>query len=249
MTDPQRPVYVYGVVSSAAPPLPPIEGVAAAPVQKLAHGGLAALASPIETTELGAREVRAHWRVLEHAFEQGTVLPVRFGTIMESEDAVHERLLEPNAARLSELLETMAGLIQLNLKGRYDEEVLLRALVREQPGLAQLRDRVSRTGAMADRIALGQTVEQAIGRRRATDTAIARQALDRLAVQTREDPVNHPQAFNLAFLVARDDVDAFGQGVAGVREQLGEWMDLRYVGPVPPFSFADTDLAQERAWA
>lgn len=243
-------VYVYGVTSGSAPPIPTIDGLDSAPVRALRHGGVAALVSTIDKTELRAADVRTHWRVLEHAFQHGTVLPVRFGTMMESEDEVRGRLLEPNEDRLAEVLEAMDGLIQLNVKGRYDEESLLRGILRETPALARLRDRAQRSGAMADQVGLGHQVQEEIEQRRARDIATARRALEDLAVATREEQVRHPDAFNIAFLVARDGTDSFSESVASLRGELGDWIEIRYVGPLPPFSFAETELgAGERAWA
>ena len=72
-----------------------------AEVGTVGHGGLAALVSDLEAEALtAAKEVRSHWRVLEEASAGATVLPVRFGTVMESDDAVREQLLEPNAEGL-----------------------------------------------------------------------------------------------------------------------------------------------------
>jgi hypothetical protein len=195
-------------------------------------------------------DVRAHWRVREHAFAHATVLPARFGTVMESEQEVRDRLLEPNREHLVELLATMDGLIQLNVKGRYDEDTLLRTILRESRPLARLRERANRSGALADQVALGQQVEQAIEQRRAMDATMVRGALDPLAVAARDEPVRHPDAFNIAFLVARDGVDRFGAGVSQLRGEIGEGIELSYVGPTPPFSFADAELgAEARAWA
>ena len=250
MTQLPAAVFVYGVTAASAVPIPPIDGVDSAPIGHLEHGGLAALVSPIGRTELRAADVRAHWRVLERAFEHATVLPIRFGTVMESPDEVRDRLLVPNEERLTELLKSMDGLIQLNVKGRYDEQSLLRGVLRESPGLAQLRDRVERSGTLADQVNLGRQVEHAIEQRRARDTAAVRAGLEGLAVAARDEPVRHPDAFNIAFLVARDATDEFGAGVARVRDQVGDRIDLQFVGPVPPFSFADTELgAEQGAWA
>lgn len=250
MTQPPHAVYVYGVIAATAAEIPPVDGVDAAPVRALTHSGLAALVSPVSKTELRAKDVRAHWRVLEHAFEHATVLPVRFGTLMESDDEVRARLLEPNEERISELLQAMSGLIQLNVKGRYAETSLLRGILREHPTLARLRERAERSGTMADQIALGQHVEREIERRRARDTEVVRLALDGVAVSMREEQVRHPDAFNVAFLVARDRMDDVGERVGTVRAQLEDSIEISYVGPVPPFSFAEAELAAgERAWA
>jgi hypothetical protein len=249
VTNTPQAVYVYGVAGAGAS-IPPMEGVDSSPVGTLGHAGLTALISPIGKRELRARDVRAHWRVLEHAFGHGAVLPVRFGTVMESGDAVRSRLLEPNEERLTELLQAMHGHIQLNVKGRYDEEALLRQIVREEPALARLRERVTRSGTVADQLALGQQVEQAIAQRRALDASTVRRTLEGLAAAARDEQVRHPDAFNIAFLVARDDTDTFSENVSKVREELGERIEIRYVGPLPPFSFAETELGSgEPAWA
>jgi hypothetical protein len=169
---------------------------------------------------------------------------------METDDEVRRRLLEPNQDRLAELLTTMDGLIQLNVKGRYDETTLLRQIVQGEPALARLRERSERSGALGDQIALGQQVEQAIEHRRIRDAATVRRTLDTLAVAARDEPVRHPDAFNIAFLVPRDGLDAFGEGVGHVRAALEDQMEIRYVGPAPPFSFAEADLDPgEPAWA
>jgi hypothetical protein len=251
VTEAGEAVYVYGVMASSAPSIPAVDGVGSAPVRAVRHTGLAALVSPIASTDLRARDVRAHWRVLEHAFEQTTVLPVRFGTVMTNEDEVRDRLLEPNAERLVELLDAMKGLIQLNVKGRYDEDSMLREILRASPALEQLRARAQRPGApMADQIALGQRVEREIEHQRARDTAAVRGALEALAVSTREQEVRHPEAFNLAFLVARESTDTFSAAVGSLRDELADRIEIRYVGPVPPFHFSDTQLdAGDHAWA
>jgi len=64
VTQPAHAVYVYGVTAATAAEIPPVDGVGAAPVRALTHSGLAALVSPVSRTELRAKDVRAHWRVL-----------------------------------------------------------------------------------------------------------------------------------------------------------------------------------------
>src|SRR5205085_10756604 len=115
--------------------------------------------------------------VVEQAFEQSTVLPFRLGTVLESEQAVREQVLEPNADHLAHQLRQMAGLTQLSVKGRYDEDRLLREIVRGNPAVAELRERVfagsPQTTSRSSQIELGQMVERAVGDRRAQDGALA----------------------------------------------------------------------------
>jgi hypothetical protein len=248
-------VYVYGVLPASDQARVEVGGVEGAQVRTIEHGGLAALVSSVEADSLAAaRELRAHWRVLEEASKATTVLPARFGTVMESDDAVRERLLEPNSAGLTQLLDELAGRVQLNVKGDYDEERLLSAVVREVPAVATLRERVQKlsdTAGYYDRIRLGELVAAEVARRREEDTALGLARLEPLSVATDVGQPHSPNAaFNLAFLVEGSGVDAFSEAVGRLRTELGERVTLRYVGPLPPYSFAETDLsAGTEAWA
>jgi hypothetical protein len=248
-------VYVYGVLAGADAPNVSADGVEQAHVRTVEHAGLAALVSTLEGDELAAaREVRAHWRVLEDASKSATVLPVRFGTVLEGDRAVRERLLEPNAERLTEMLDELAGRVQLNVRGDYDEDRLLREVVRTSPQVAALRDRVSGlsdTAGYYDRIRLGELVAAQVAACREQDSALAIAGLEPFAVSARaEDVSSQNAAFKLAFLVDSGEVDTFSEAVGRLREDLGERVALTYVGPLPPYSFAETDLsAGTAAWA
>lgn len=246
MPDTVTATYVYGVVPRSSKRTISAPGVQGAGVTTVEHDGLAALTSTLQSPTLDARDLRAHWRVLEAAFDEGVVLPVRFGTVVESEDAVRREVLDPNADHFSDLMKRMSGMVQLNVKGRYDEEVLLRAIVASAPEVARLRERVRGQGTAAptpDQLALGRVVEQAIARVREADRAAVREVLESLAVAVRDEEVAHPSAFSAAFLVNREAMDEFGRGVATLRAHFGDRVDLRYTGPLPPFSFAEGDPA------
>jgi hypothetical protein len=248
-------VYVYGVLSGADRAGVSVGGVEGAEVRTVEHAGLAALVSTLRADALAAAsELRAHWRVLEEASKGATVLPVRFGTVMDSDAAVRERLLEPNAEHLTELLGQLAGRVQLNVKGDYDEEGLLREVVRTSPQVGALRERVrtmSDAAGYYDRIRLGELVAAEVAGRRQQDEALALARLEPVAVAAHTEAVSsQTAAFNLAFLVESERVDEFSEAVAGLRAELGERVELRYVGPLPPYSFAEADLsAGSAAWA
>lgn len=248
-------VYVYGVLSAGDAEHVSSVGVEGSQVRYVKHAGIAALTSPVAADALAAaREVKAHWRVLEEAAARTTVLPVRFGTVMESEQAVRERLLEPNVERLERLLEELAGRVQLNVKADYDQELLLRDVVRRSPAVAGLRERLRSLPEAAgyyDRIRLGEMVAAEVAASREQDTRLALDSLEPHAVAASQEQLSSADtAFNLAFLVEREHIDAFGAAVRRLADQLENRARLRFVGPLPPYSFADADLTEESAaWA
>lgn len=245
-------VYVYGVAPDAEKDAVSVAGVKDTGVRTVSHHGLAALVSDLEDDTLtAAKEVRAHWRVLEEASAKATVLPVRFGTVMAGEDAVRSQLLEPNAERLSGLLRELAGRVQLAVKADYDNERLLREIVEGSPVIAALRARLQGLPEEAgyyDRIRMGELVSSEIEQLRRHDTSLAMGRLAPLAIDAREEALATPEAaFNLAFLVERQGVDRFSKAVRELADEVGDRLRFRYLGPLPPYSFADAELSAEGA--
>ena len=256
MTDADGAIYVYGVIAGSDRTDIESAGVGSSdtPVRRVAYDGVAALVSDIPRGPLAAaRDLRAHWRVLEEAAAETTVLPVQFGTVMESEEAVRDSLLAPNAERLEALLDALADKVQLTVKGFYDEEQLLREIVNEAPAVARMRERTQRLPEAAsyyDRIRLGELVSAEVDRRRARDAELVLGRLEPLAAAAKAEPVTGKDgAFAAAFLVPRQGIDDFSRAVKGLADELSDRIRIRYVGPLPPYSFADDEAVGAGTWA
>ena len=248
MTEVQGAIYVYGVVLASDRTAIRSGGVGGdeTQVRRISHDGIAGLVSDLPDGALSAaRDLRAHWSVLEEAAARTTVLPVRFGTVMESEEAVVADFLAPNAERLGAVLAELDGSVQLSIKGYYDEERLLREVVSETPAITRMRERVQALPEAAsyyDRIQLGELVAAEVDRRRDRDAESVLGRLEPLAEAVKaEPPGTKDAAFNTAFLVRRDRVDAFSDAVRELAGELGDRIRIRYVGPLPPYSFADDE--------
>jgi len=243
-------VHVYGIVRSRDSP-----SVGDPSVRRVAHGEIAALVADIDRDGLlAAKLLRTHWRVLEEAASTATVLPVRFGTVMADDRAVVDQYLAPLHDELVAGLAEMDGKVQLTLKGTYREEALMAGVVARSRPIARLRREVEElpeAAAYYKRIELGQLVAAEVDATRERDTQHALHQLEPLALVVRAEPQSAlSAAFNLAFLVDRDSVDAFSDAVATLRREVRDWIDLRYVGPLPPYSFTGDPAAPgAAAWA
>jgi hypothetical protein len=248
--------YVYGVMRSDAQPAIASAGVEGQPVGLVTSGGLAAIVSGAPPGEVrgSRRNLMAHTHVLQEAVAETCVLPMRFGVVMPSEDAVREELLEAFEERLGEQLEAFGRLVELDLKLLCPADDLLRAAVDERPEIRQRRARLEGRPADAtyyERIELGEMVAGAVAARREQLTAALLDRLAPLAVDTSVgEPLHDHMVASVALLVERDRVPQVDSAVETAERELPRECSFRYVGPLPPYSFTGLDSEGEaRTWA
>ena len=238
------PTYVYGIVESTAR-APKASGIGGAPLAVVAGDGAAALVSDLPDREvhMGRDEVLMHAEVLDQALAQGTVLPMRFGVVMDGSDDVRRKLLERHSEDLRSQLSELAGKVEVNVRAVYEEDVVLREAVSEEPEIARLREAVrdrSEDASYYERIRLGELVAQAMERKRERD---AQAIIDLLAPETLAVDVGVPAhervVVSASFLVARARLDAFDELLEAVaRDQFGR-IRFKLTGPRPPHSFVE----------
>jgi hypothetical protein len=182
------------------------------------------------------RDILAHQDVLQRAFGKGTVIPFRFGTVFSDEDSVISELLEPRHDDLARLLDRLDGLVELSVRAYYVEEAVLREILRDNPNVARL------TGRAAD-VALGEAVADALAAKRAAEAKAIERALLPLAEDSLiEPPRTEYELFRGAFLVRRSEIDAFDAEMNALAGERDGVVVFKYVGPLPPHSFVDSEL-------
>ncbi len=234
--------YVYGVIEPDAG-VPAGSGIDDASLGVIAGTGAAALVSevPDQAVRLGRDAMLVHAHVLERALERGTVLPMRFGVVMSGEEEVRERLLGEHAAFLQSRLAEFAGKVEIRIRAAYDEERLMRAIVREEPEIASL-NRAARgrnpDAMYYERIRLGELIASAVERRREHDGRRIIEALAEgaLAVDVGQ-PTHERVVVNASFLVARAELTRFDEIVDAMAADYDGAVRFKYTGPLPPHSF------------
>jgi hypothetical protein len=95
---------------------------------------LAALISEVDMSgPLGsADDLRTHREILDATAAEVPILPLRFGTVLASEDAVAEELLAAHHDEFSAALERLEGRAEFQVKGRYVGEAINEAVTARQ---------------------------------------------------------------------------------------------------------------------
>jgi hypothetical protein len=247
-------LYVYGVIPAAdAGRWPGAAGIgdSSAKVSTVEAGDLAALVSalPPDRTPGRREDLEAHRQVLSVATERGTAVPIRFGMVMDGEDGVRERLLVRHRAELTDLLRTLEDHVQMTVRAFYAEDALLRAVIQADEEIARRSAAIQgipEIESQAERIALGELVAAAVDARRARDEQALLERLTPFATDVRVDPPGGERmALNAHLLVRRDRRAGLDEAVRELDAALEGYLALRYIGPLPPYSFSELSLEHE----
>lgn len=241
--------YVYGIVRSDAE-LPTLRGIDVEEVSMQRYGAVAALTSPAHSGRpYGTRDdLLAHDGVLRSVVAVADVVPLRFGAVMTDADAVIEDFVAPNEPALVEALEAVRGMVQFTLRGRYQQDVVLREIVAEDPRVSRLRRAVageSPSGGYPEQIRLGETVVAALAAKRAIDSTWIAELLEPHATASSLSEPNSPDdVIDASFLVARGEHQPLEEAAEAAAQRGGDRISLRLLGPLAPYDF----VAEVQSW-
>jgi hypothetical protein len=215
-----------------------------APLRFAGAGDLAAVVSDwpqhkIQRTNdtVDPARVWQHERVVERVMAGRPVLPVRFGTILTSDERVQAVLLERQGIMNADLVH-VAGCVEMGVRVLWEPPAVAAApvIVQEsgsldfaggqKPGMRYLQQRAAEEQARRSIQVQGQALASALVKALRIQAVDARQSV----LQTER------MLLNAAFLVPKQDVAAFERRVEQLRHEHGRLAFL-CSGPWPPYHF------------
>lgn len=242
--------YVYGIVPAAVELTGDVRGVGDPParVQLVRHGDLGALVSEVDLTKgLGTpADLHAHAQVLDATAVEVPVLPLRFGTVMATKDAVAGELLAVHQEAFVATLKQFEGRAQYVVKGRYVEQAVLAQALAEIPEAARLREQIwgkDPDATRQARIRLGEIINKAITVKRAADTQALGEVLAPYSVAAVvREPTHELDAVHVALLAETSRQDELEQALSGLAADWEGGVEIRLLGPMAPYDFTPTPL-------
>ncbi|MDQ2715541.1 MAG: GvpL/GvpF family gas vesicle protein [Chloroflexota bacterium] len=193
------------------------------------------------TKEKIVKDLVTHQVVIEKVMEHSTIIPVKFGTMVETEEEV-ATFLEQGYPLLSNELRKMEGKIELDVVASADVPKILASISRQHREIRQKRAEIATKGAQVsveDKISLGQLTVQALQTQKAsyyerTLHTLQQEALDTCLHELPQDEM----ILNAAFLLDKQHEESFTQCVKSLDRTLENTVNFRVVGPLPVYSFA-----------
>jgi hypothetical protein len=233
----QKGIYVYGILPADIEVAVGIIGVGEhpGPLRDVRFDGLAALISEVDSPgRLGSPDdLRTHREILDATAAEVPVLPLPFGTVLASEDAVAD-LLRAHHDEFTAALDQLEGRAEFQVKGRYVKDAVLGEVLSQDKQAAGLQDAIQGKDPDAARNAR-------IKARREEDTRALRQAMERLCVASvAREPAHELNAIHVAFLVAVDQEPEVERVIADLAHEWEGRIDVQLLGPMAAYDFART---------
>jgi len=241
----QTGIYVYGILPADVELTSEMPGVGDPPGQvRVVHSdGLAALVSEVDVTRpLGSPEdLRVHKEVLDASATELPVLPLRFGAVLASEDAVAEELLAANHDEFDDALSELDGRAEYVVKGRYVQEAILDEVLSKNKRAARLADKIRGKNPDATRdarIQLGEMINEGVSAKREEDTRVLGNAMKGHCVASVvREPTHELDAAHVAFLVDTDKEGDMERVIENLAHDWQGWIEVRLIGPMAAYDF------------
>lgn len=228
----------------------PLRGVGGSPVYRVAHRRLSAAVSRIEPDDLvpDLPRIRAYERVVSSHHRQGTVIPMRYGCVLERDSQVME-LLDEHTCQYEALLQELEGCVELGLRVLLPQASLGAGAGGDSPGAREVSGLPPPAATPPERLGLTYlTARKAHYAHQDRWTGEYRRAADRCLAQfaglfvksKAEAPSARLPLLSLYFLVPRTGVEDFRRAFR--RLSAVEPARLLLSGPWPPYNFVTSGL-------
>ena len=186
-------MYVYAI-TAGSPCLPTYGeiGIDGGEVYPVFEGALAAVVSNVPNGKIRPerRHLAAHHAVHKCLMRERTLLPMSFGVIADSAQAVR-RILTLNRDAFADQLRRVENKVEMSLAVKYDVPSIFEYFVRTHPGLKAFRDRLfgeGRRPSEDDKIELGRLFDRTLRDERAELTRKVVEVLAPLCAEIKENP-------------------------------------------------------------
>jgi len=244
----QTGIYVYGIFPADIEVTAEQRGVGDPPgtLQVIRGGDLAALVSEVGLARpLGSPEdLRTHQDLLDSSAADMPVLPMRFGAVLASEDAVADELLRDHQDEFAQALSELEGLTEYVVRGRYVEQAILDEVLSENRQAARLREQIRNTDADATRdarIQLGEIISDAITAKREEDTRVLGERMaDHCVASVVREATHERDAVNVAFLLDASQEKDLERVTEDLAKAWAGRVEVRLLGPMAAYDFVRT---------
>lgn len=194
------------------------------------------------------RHMLAHAKALEEAMGLATVLPARFGTVVERLELL-EAALRPQSRWVEDAFGRVAGKAEYGVRIAWSREEAMRELVAAHPTLARRFEAIKHKPAAAthfERIEIGREVGALMEAARAEEERRLVEALQGAFSEIRVQPYEEDvQVLKAELLLPVSAEAALFARLEAIEQERPGRLAVRCVGPSPAYNFVRIRLGPE----
>ena len=239
--------YLYAVIADSQGRTYGDFGIGGSEVYSISGGQVAAVVSNVRVERVRPERshLAAHQEVLKKLMAETSPLPMSFGILADSPQAVRN-LLSRNQHALLEQLRRVAGKVEMGVRVTWDVPNIFEYFVNTHAELRRARDQFlggPREPTQEDKIEVGRMFDQLLKEDRETyadkvEAILAPHCAEIVQRKCRTER----EVMNLACLVERPAMPPFESCVFEAAQQFDNNFALDYNGPWAPHNFVDLDL-------
>ena len=200
--------------------------------------------TPMTKYVISRENLIAHEKVIEQVMKDyNAVLPVRFCTIATSTEEVRNLMMK-RYHELNNLLRSMDNKVELGLKIFWqDMEGIFKEIGETQEEIKTLKEKLTKNSTSPSRdqkVDLGKKVKESLEKKREIEAEEILDVLRPKCIKLRSNKIaDDTMLLNCAFLVDKVYEREFDDLIEELSQKYKGRLNLKYVGPVAPFNFAE----------
>ncbi|MDY7030761.1 MAG: GvpL/GvpF family gas vesicle protein [Thermodesulfobacteriota bacterium] len=244
--------YIYGFIKTTKRENIGSIGIEGAEVYTFPYGDISAVVSdspPLHfnsySKETLLRNLAIYQTVMEEVMKSYSIIPMKFGTMAESEEYL-KKILEKGYERIKTGLEAIDNKIELNIVVTWSNFDTVLKEIGEVEEVRKYKEEALQTSSRhlhQARIEIGKMMKAVLDKEK-------EQYVSAITDILKEEAENHclhatmddSMILNAAFLIRKDKEDTFEAKVNQLNRKNKGRIHFRMIGPLPPYSFCTLQL-------
>lgn len=180
----------------------------------------------------------AYQQVNIDVFRHRIMLPLRFGTMVDRKEEV-EAFLSFNYIHIKWALDRLMGKAEFAVQVSWDLNAVLREVSQDKRWLDKAKEPMD----PADKIEIGRLLFEAAHTKKKEIVESIHRKLSKVSIDSSEGKcADEPIIMSRSYLIERAAEGPFDEAMAELAKENESYLSLKYVGPIPPYSFAPLEF-------
>lgn len=192
------------------------------------------------------KELLDYQKVMERYLQKHTVIPIKFGTRVETREDVL-RVLESGYAEFLKKLRAYEGMIEVDITAAWNDVAgVTRKIADEDDEIKRLKEAAFESPAdelLAEKIKIGSLIKCALDRKKMEILHTTLVHLSDVVVKAqKQEIIDGNDVFNCAFLIEKAGETGFFSRLDQLNLDFEEQLRFKCVSPLPPYAFCTFEV-------